>query len=256
MKELKDIYYTSAEDVMQSLDVYLPEEKPEAIFLYMHGGGIERGSKEKCGEHVSRYLTGKGIAYVSINYRMYPNASFPDFINDGALAIKWILDNGEIFGGCRELYVGGSSAGGYLSMMLCFDRRYLGAVGLDNTAIAGYFHDAGQPTAHFNVLKMSGEDPRAVIVDERAPLYFIGKEEKYPPMRFIVSDNDMKGRYEQTMLTLVTLSHFGYTGYDHIVKSGKHCAYCNRVSEEGESEFGAMIYDFISKVKAGGYTPC
>lgn len=256
MRILKDIYYTKAENDSQRLDVYLPDGKPEAIFLYMHGGGMEHGDKARGAEDIAKYLEPKGVAYVSINYRMYPDAKYPEFIEDGASAIKWVLDNPDVFDGCRELYVGGSSAGGYLSMMLCFDRRYLGAVGLDNSSIKGYFHDAGQPTAHFNVLKMSGEEPRAVIVDERAPLYFIGKEECYPPMRFVVSDNDMKGRYEQTMLVLVTLSHFGYTGYDHIVMNGKHCAYCHRLDENGNSEFGAMICDFIDKVRGGGYTPC
>ena len=95
-------------------------------------------------------------------------------------------------------------------MMLCFDRRWLSAVGIDLSEISGYFHDAGQPTAHFNVLKYSGVDRRRVIVDETAPLYHIGVEESYPKMAFIVSDNDMKNRYEQTMLVLGTLRHFGY----------------------------------------------
>ena len=66
-------------------------------------------------------------------------------------------------------------------MMLCFDKRYLQSVGLSNDDIAGYWHDAGQPTSHFNVLKYSGKDSRRVIVDETAPLYFIGLEEKYLP---------------------------------------------------------------------------
>ena len=37
--------------------------------------------------------------------------------------------------------------------MLCFDEKYLKAVGMLPTDIAGYIHDAGQPTSHFNVLK-------------------------------------------------------------------------------------------------------
>ncbi len=256
MRTIKDIYYAGVEDAMRSLDVYLPDEKAEAVFLYMHGGGLEHGNKEKRAENIANYLTKRGVAYVSINYRMYPDAAYPDFINDGAAAIKWVLDNAEVFDGCSDLYVGGSSAGGYLSMMLCFDKRYLANVGLDNSSIKGYFHDAGQPTAHFNVIKEFGEDSRRVIVDERAPLYFIGQEESYPPMRFIVSDNDMKGRYEQTMLVLVTLKHFGYTGYDHKVMNGKHCAYCNISDENGDIVLGKMIYEFIDKVRANGYEAC
>jgi hypothetical protein len=67
-------------------------------------------------------------------------------------------------------------------------------------------------------------------------------------MRFIVSDNDMKGRYEQTMLMLSTLSHFGYEGFDHVVMHGKHCEYCKKYDENGESILGRLIYDFIEKV--------
>ena len=111
----------------------------------------------------------------------------------------------------------------------------------------GYFHDAGQPTAHFNVLKNSGVDPRRIIVDETAPLYHIGLEEDYPRMRFIVSDNDMKNRYEQTMLMMSTLKHFEFEKYDHVVMHGKHCAYCKAVDENGESVLGKMILDFIQK---------
>ena len=76
--------------------------------------------------------------------------------------------------------------------------------------ISGYVHDSGQPTAHFNVLKEKGMDFRRVIVDETAPLYFVGLEKEYPPMLFIVADQDMENRYEQTVLVLSTMDHFGY----------------------------------------------
>jgi hypothetical protein len=65
-------------------------------------------------------------------------------------------------------------------------------------------------------------------------------------MRFIVSDNDMENRFEQTMLTLSTMKHFRYTGFDHVImRDSKHCSYCGKRDENGESVFGKMIYDFI-----------
>ena len=247
MKTKLDIYYTNDLDKARTLDIYLPDGKPEAIFLYMHGGGLDHGDKDRLGKEIGEYLTARGIAFVTINYRMYPDAKYPDFIYDGAAAIRFTKDNAdEIFGGCDRLFVGGSSAGGYLSMMLCFDKRYLASVGLDNSAIAGYFHDAGQPTAHFRVLSEFGHDGRRLIVDETSPMFYVGLEESYPPMRFIVSDNDMKNRYEQTMLMLSTLKHFGYTGFDHIVMHGGHCHYCRERDENGDIKLGGMIYSFIS----------
>ena len=68
-------------------------------------------------------------------------------------------------------------------------------------------------------------------------------------MRFIVSDNDMKGRYEQTMLMLTTLKHFGYSGYDHVLMHGKHCEYCSKLDENGVTVLGQMVYDFVVSVE-------
>ncbi len=228
----------------QLMDVYIPDGKVSSVFLYFHGGGLEAGDKKSM-EKVFPFLVKRGVAVVSANYRMYPEAKYPDYLIDAAEAVAWTKRYAQEELECSTLYVGGSSAGGYISMMLCFDCRYLAGVGLDNSAVCGYFHDAGQPTAHFNVLKNRGVDPRRVIVDETAPLYYIGMEESYPPMRFIVSDRDMENRLEQTQLVLSTMKHFGYTHYDCVLMEGTHCEYCGKLDEQGDSVLGQMIYDFI-----------
>ena len=245
MKKIEDIAYGNL-DSANKLNLNLPDDATSSVFVYFHGGGLERGDKNAA-DLFAPYLTSRGIAVVSANYRMYPNAAYPDFICDAAEAVAWANRYMKEEIGCDRLYVGGSSAGGYLSMMLCFDKRYLVKVGLDNSKVAGYFHDAGQPTAHFNVLKYTNIDSRRVIVDETAPLYYVGLEKEYPRMRFVVSDNDMKGRYEQTMLMLSTLSHFGYQNFDHIVMHGNHCEYCNKLDNDGESVFAQMIFDFVKQ---------
>ncbi len=192
------------------LDLHLPESDTFDLFVYIHGGGLSSGSRSGV-EVFAKDLAERGIATASIDYRMYPDAKFPDFIEDAAYSVRWLKDNISRWGKCNRTFVGGSSAGGYISMMLCFDDRYLNSVGLKPTDIAGYIHDAGQPTAHFTVLKQSGFDSRRLIVDETAPMYFVGTAEKYSPMLFIVSDEDMFGRYEQTMLMVNVLEHFGHT---------------------------------------------
>lgn len=232
----------------QLLDIYLPEKDVKAILLYFHGGGLVKGSKDGC-EKFTQYLTDRGIAVVSANYRMLPQAKFPEFLEDAADAVKWIYDNKDKFGGCENIFVGGSSAGGYISMMLCFDNRYLAKHKIKPTDITGYIHDSGQPTSHYNVLKYSDMDSRRVIVDERAPLYFVGLEESYSPMIFLVADDDMKNRYEQTMLMLSTLKHFGYdqTKIKYQLMHGTHCAHCSAIEDDGTSVFGKVIFNFISE---------
>ncbi len=248
MRVLTDIFYGEQRTADKSLDLYIPSGECRAVLLYMHGGGIEKGDKhDQCRE--GAYLAEHGYGFISINYRMYPNARYPEFICDAAEAVAWAINNIKEYFGCDRLYVSGSSAGGYLSMMLCFDKSYYEAVGISNADIAGYLHDAGQPTAHFNVLKYSGVDPRRVMIDETAPLYHVGLCEEYPPMRFIVSDNDMMGRYEQTMLMLNTLEHFGYKHFDHKVMHGGHCQYCNTVGDDGVTVLSHIMEDFLSEIE-------
>ena len=174
---------------------------------------------------------------------MYPQALYPQFICDGAEAVGWIYKNIGKYGNCEGIYIGGSSAGGYLSMMLCFDDKYLTPYHIPENVIKGYVHDAGQPTTHFNVLRERGIDSRRVIIDEAAPLYHIGKAESYPPMIFIVSDNDMKNRFEQTQLTISTLKHFEYdeSKIYYRLMHGTHCHYSHKV------EFGKIICEFINE---------
>ena len=177
---------------------------------------------------------------VSTNYRMYPENSYPDFLHDAASAVAWVFNNIDKYGKNKGIYVGGSSAGGYISMMLCFDKTYLAAHGISPLDISGFVHDAGQPTSHFNLLKYKGTDPRRVIIDDTAPLYHIGTDKEYSKMLFIVSDHDMQNRYEQTMLTLSTLKHFGHEEKTSLkVMNGKHCAYVKH------AVFGEIIFEFI-----------
>lgn len=231
-----------------SLDLYLPENDTFDVFVYFHGGGLVSGSREGV-DVFAKTLAKNNIATASVDYRMYPDAKFPEFIEDCACSIRWLKDNLQTYGKCNRFFVGGSSAGGYLSMMLCFDEKYLKAVGMLPTDIAGYIHDAGQPTSHFNVLKELGKDSRRLIVDETAPMYFVGLQEKYSPMLFIVSDEDMFARYEQTALMVKTLEHFGHKDNVYLrILHGKHCEHTKKVDEDGEGVLGKIINDFIDKL--------
>lgn len=247
MKTVLDIIYN---EYGQTLDLYLPEDgKFEAIFLYFHGGGLERGSKEGC-KNFTPYLLEHGIAVASANYRMYPDAKFPDFIEDAADCVAWLKAHIGEYGDCDKIFVGGSSAGGYISMMLCFDERYLGKHGMKPTDLAGYIHDAGQPTTHYNVLRERGIDTRRVIVDEAAPLYFIGLNgNESAPMIYLVSDNDIPNRYAQMELTLSTMKHFEYdmSKVDYKLLHGGHCHQIREFDENGDNVFGKLILEFVKK---------
>lgn len=248
MKSILDVCYS--EKNKQYLDVHLPEEGAFDVFVYFHGGGLERGDKraKKCNTFFEN-ATEHGIAVVSCNYRMYPDAAYPDYIEDAADAVAWVLQNMKNYGEVKSVFVGGSSAGGYLSQMLCFDASWLADRGVAPGDIAGYVLDAGQPTSHFNVLRERGLHTKRIVVDEAAPLYYLQPELTLPPMLIIVSDDDIKLRYEQTQLLVATLNYFGYGDLVELREmNGKHCAYVSAIDEEGRSVFGRLVIDFIEKV--------
>lgn len=247
MKTILNISY--GKEPEQNLEVYLPDIDAFPVFVYLHGGSLQSGSAGEV-SMVYEYMASQGIAVVAGNYRKYPGAKYPDFVEDAAAIVAWTIDNMSAHGNVQGVYVGGSSAGGYLSMMLCFDQRWLGKYGIDASQISGYVHDAGQPTCHFKVLRERGVDMRRVIVDDSAPLYHIGEAEEYPPMLIVVSDNDMTNRYEQTMLVMSTLKHFEYdmSKVQLKVMHGGHCDYVKRLDKDGKSELGSIVCDYIKEI--------
>lgn len=251
MRSFLDISYSAIGHPLQKLDIHLPDEGDSfPVFVYFHGGGFERGDKasEKLTPYYN-YMTEQKIAVVTANYRMYPDAKYPEFIEDGAEVVAWVKAHFREYAKMDQLFVGGSSAGGHLSMILCFDRSRLGAHGISPMEIDGFLHDAGQPTCHFRMLKERGIDPKRIVVDEAAPLYHVGMDGEYPVMRFIVSDDDMKNRYEETLLMISALENFGHTEPKVSLKvmHGKHCRYVGAVDEKGKSIFGKICSEFIKE---------
>ena len=90
MRTLSDICYN--QNTQQCLDVHLPACDEFPVFLYFHGGGLETGDKSKQ-KILFEYMVSHGVAVVSANYRMYPDAKYPDFLVDAADAVAWVFEN-------------------------------------------------------------------------------------------------------------------------------------------------------------------
>lgn len=250
MRIVENVFYTNLKHPAQILDIYLPECKSFAVLIFFHGGGIENGDKTMGKDTFIKALVKKGIAVVSANYRMYPEAKYPEFIEDAASAVAWTVNNMEKYGKPHSFFIGGSSAGGYLSQMLCFDKKYLEQHNIDSDAINGYIHNAGQPTVHFNVLRERGIDTRRVIVDDSASLYHITGERCYAPMQILFAENDMQNRPEQTRLLVSTMKHFecDMSRVDVREMEGyRHCEYDEKIDENGNSVFAEIVNEFITK---------
>lgn len=230
MKVITNIAYGPLTERDNLLNIYLPEDKTDfKTFVYIHGGGIENGDKDGDGDPNCESLTEAGYAVVKINYRVYPKAKFPEYLYDAAQAVAWVKEHINEYGGNGDVIVGGSSAGGYISMMICFDDTYLKAYNLSPNDITAWVFDAGQPTSHFNHLKYDKKvDSRAIIVDESAPIYFVRQYDGLAPMLIFASEKDIPCRLEQIHMLIKTLKIFGYPEENitfEYMEGYSHCGY-------------------------------
>ncbi len=129
----------------QQLDVYRPEaaSAPRPVVLFLYGGSWQFGSR---GDYrfVGQALASRGLIAMVADYRVWPEARFPTFVEDAAAAIAWARQNAGRFGGDpARVYLMGHSAGAHIAALLALDERYLAEVGLAPTALAGVIGLAG-----------------------------------------------------------------------------------------------------------------
>ena len=107
------------------------------MVVFFYGGGWVDGSR---GDYAfaGRAFAAQGFVTVVADYRLVPQVRFPAFVQDGALAVKWVRDNIATYGGDpSRIALSGHSAGAYIAAMLALDTRFLANVGVDPVIVRG-----------------------------------------------------------------------------------------------------------------------
>lgn len=202
------------------LDLYYPTDvKDFPTVVWFHGGGLEGGNK-----YIPELLKGQGIGVVAVNYRLSPKAKNPAYIMDAAKAVAWTMKHITDYGGnASKIFVSGHSAGGYLSLMLALDSKWLAAEGVSADSIAAYLPVSGQTVTHFTIRKERGLPNGIPIVDESAPINHARKNT--PPIILITGDRtkEMASRWEENAWLESVLKSIGnqkvelyeLQGFDH-----------------------------------------
>lgn len=107
------------------IDVYAPleGEGPAPVVVFFYGGSWETGRRQDY-RWVARTLAAQGFLTVVPDYRVYPDL-YPSFLEDGAAAVRWAIDNAPSLGGDpNRIVLIGHSAGAYNAAMLALDPRW------------------------------------------------------------------------------------------------------------------------------------
>lgn len=260
-------YYTGpgVDTDKHKLDLYLPENKTEApILLWIHGGAwVTGGRKQEAG--LAKYLAAKGVGVAVMSYRlsdgrwMNPNftgsAKHPDHIQDCARALAWLKKQAKEYGyDTNNLFVGGYSAGGHLSALMCMDEQYLKAEGLSFADVRGavpmagaydmvaYYNSHveanGKEMADSHVLGVFGELEDVKIA---SPTEYIGASSI--PM-LVVSETDT---YAYTKLLEDRVGDKPHIEFYH-VRDKNHSALYLDMARNAESEHTQKIVDYLLRV--------
>ena len=173
------------------MDIYVPQgggtDRPVVFFIY--GGSWANGSKETYA-FVGEEFAARGFVTVIADYRLVPEVRFPVFIEDGALALRFVRDNIARYGGApRQVHVIGHSAGAYNAMMLTLDRRYLAAAGLPSR----YIRSAVGLSGPYDFLPLDIEVTKAAFGNARdlaqtQPINFARSDA--PPILLVTGSDD------------------------------------------------------------------
>ena len=106
----------------------MPDGECRDFIIWFHGGSLQYGTRKDIIIH--KGLTEQGIGVASVEYRMYPDAKFPEFVEDSALSVRWILDHLGEYTKTKRVFVSGQSAGAWLTLMLALNDHYLADAGV------------------------------------------------------------------------------------------------------------------------------
>jgi acetyl esterase/lipase len=127
----RDIPHADPGHERQKLDVYAPAGgRQNPVIFWIHGGGWQSGDKREA-DLKPQALVDAGFVFVSVNYRLLPEATIGEMAQDVARALAWTRRHARDFGGDPDqIVVTGHSAGAQLAALICTDGRYLAAHGL------------------------------------------------------------------------------------------------------------------------------
>jgi len=127
------------------LDLYQPlgYSAPTPVVVFFYGGSWRSGERADY-RFAAAALAQQGVLVIVPDYRLYPEVTYPAFLQDAARAVAWTFQNAAHYGGDPgRIYVMGHSAGAYIAAMLAYDLRWLAAESQTPERLAGFIGLAG-----------------------------------------------------------------------------------------------------------------
>ncbi|MDC7807651.1 alpha/beta hydrolase [Luteimonas sp BLCC-B24] len=172
-----------------SLDIYRPTGVASGapVVLFFYGGSWQMGARAQY-RFVGSRLAENGVVAIVADYRTWPTAGFPAFMEDAARAVRWTLDHATEHGGDpQRIHVAGHSAGAQIAALIGTDARYLAAVDARPQQLAGVIGLSGPYDFVISGKLEEIFGPRSQWPEAMAVRFVDGDE---PPFLLIHGDRD------------------------------------------------------------------
>ena len=174
------------------LDVVAPKTPAEGqpVVVFYYGGRWQTGSR-KAYAFVGHALASKGILCVLADYRLYPEAGFPHFLDDAGKALAWVGTHIHEHGGNPEnLFLMGHSAGAHIAAMLALHDGFRPAFKETGARLRGLIGISGPydflPITDQDVIEVFGDKSESM---ESQPIHYV--TEHAPPALLVTSSGDV-----------------------------------------------------------------
>ena len=184
------------------LDIYRPAARlPSApLVVFFYGGGWRSGDKDNY-EFVASALTEAGITVVIPDYRLFPDVTFPAFVEDAAAAVSWSVRNADRLGVSPDaIFLMGHSAGAHIASLVALDQSYLERVSETDVSIRAWVGLSGPYDflpIEWSYLQDVFPEP---IRDQSQPVNFVTAEA--PPTLLIHGTDDSTVRIDNSLSLL------------------------------------------------------
>jgi len=222
--EILDIKYSDEFQEHRGMDIYLPEQKNSKFIMFIHGGGWHAGNRYQWTK-VAKYFCSLGYVCASVSYRFVPQYVYPSQVEDVKLAYNYLKRNAAQYGFNEDkMFVFGSSAGGYLSLMLATDEIIKPAGAVLYCPVTTVHTDkemwgAQSPDFLNNFMGMEEAGNEAIFTKASPVDRITGKE---CPMIFIHGDIDQTVPVQQSMLICDKIAKAGGRAELKVLKGVKH----------------------------------
>lgn len=224
------------------------QSDPAPVVIFIHGGSWANGYAPDYA-FVARNLAAEGYIGVSAGYRLVPGGEFPAMLEDGAKAVRWVIDNIARHGGDpTRIYLKGHSAGAYNAVMLALDAQWLEGEGVPRTAIKGVIGLAGP----YDFLPLDSDSTRAAFggaaqLEKTQPVQFANQAA--PPMLLITGDADTTVRPRNSHALARALTGAGQPTEPLVIPDIGHIPIVMALSRpfEGDGMVKRAVFDFLAR---------